>query len=143
MMMLLALLSAPALSSGCDPTNVKCLEVEAVVDEVRGHRYLTASKGLHDLLVAGNHDMHRTKLQYYLAKSLYELRLYHSAQHLYSQVVRRGPKSPYFEHAMPWLVVAIAKTGDGFTSRPVDRNVRDRGRRCEPAWYAIASWRDS
>jgi hypothetical protein len=65
---------------------------------------LTASKGLFDLLESNEYPEYEDKINYYLAKSLYDLELYHGAQHHFMQVVRKGPKNPYFKYALPKLV---------------------------------------
>lgn len=83
-------------------------QVEELVQLYRARKYLTASKGLFDLLQANTYPEHESKITYYLAKSLYDLELYHGAQYYFKEVVRQGPRNPYFKYALPKLV-AIAQ----------------------------------
>lgn len=87
-------------------------EVEAAINAYKSKRYLSASKAFSDLLVSGNYPDQETKIKYHLAKSLYELEMYHSAQYYFMQVVRRGPKNPYFKYALPKLVSIAEYTGN-------------------------------
>ncbi len=86
--------------------------VEQLIQEFRNKKYLTASKGLHDLVADKTFPGQSAKIQYYLAKSLYELEMYHGAQHYFVQVVRKGPKNPYFKYALPRLIDIAEKTGN-------------------------------
>lgn len=83
-------------------------QVEELVQLYRAKKYLTASKGLFDLLQADTFPEHKSKITYYLAKSLYDLEMYHGAQYYFKEVVRQGPRNPYFKYALPKLV-AIAQ----------------------------------
>ncbi|MFT6142402.1 MAG: hypothetical protein ACJATT_000792 [Myxococcota bacterium] len=79
-------------------------EVETLVQMYRARKYLTASKGLFDLLQADTYPEHKSKITYYLAKALFDLELYHGAQYYFKEVVRQGPRNPYFKYALPKLV---------------------------------------
>ncbi len=83
-------------------------QVEELVRLYRAKKFLTASKGLFDLLEDDTYPEHKSKITYYLAKSLYDLGVYHGAQHYFMEVVRQGPRNPYFKYALPKLV-AIAQ----------------------------------
>lgn len=90
-----------------DPRIVKqCIEL------YRAQKSLTSSKCFFDLLETDEFPNQRSKLYYYLAKSLDDLEMYHGAQHYYMQVVRRGPKDPYFKYALPKLVAIAEYTGN-------------------------------
>jgi len=92
---------------GTDPRIIKeCIEL------YRAKKPLTSSKCFFDLLESDEFPEARSKLYYYLAKSLDDLELYHGAQHYYMQVVRRGPKDPYFKYALPKLVAIAEYTGN-------------------------------
>jgi len=86
--------------------------VEQLIQEFRNKKYLTASKGLYDLEADNTYPGQKTKIQYYLAKSLFELEMYHGAQHYFMQVVRKGPKNPYFKYALPRLIDIAKRTGN-------------------------------
>jgi tetratricopeptide (TPR) repeat protein len=51
-------------------------------------------------------------LQFYLARSLYDLQMYHAAQYYYIEVLKKGPSNPYFKYALPRLVTIARFTGD-------------------------------
>ena len=87
-------------------------KVEQLIKLYRAKKLLTASKGFYDLLEDATFPELEDKLQYYLAKSLYDMGMYHTAQHYFMQVVRRGPKNPYFKYALPRLVAISQLTGD-------------------------------
>jgi TolA-binding protein len=86
--------------------------VEELIRLYRAKKVLTASKGFYDLLEKDQFPEQTSKLHYYLAKCLYELELYHGAQHYFMQVVRKGPRNPYFKYALPKLVAIAKLTGN-------------------------------
>jgi len=86
--------------------------VEQLIQEFRNKKYLTSSKGLYDLVADNTYPDQNTKIKYYLAKSLYELGMYHGAQHFYMEVVRKGPKNPYFKYALPRMIEIAERTGN-------------------------------
>jgi tetratricopeptide (TPR) repeat protein len=53
-----------------------------------------------------------SKILYYLARSLYDLQMYHSAQYYFIEVLKKGPSNPYFKYALPKLVAIAKNTGD-------------------------------
>jgi hypothetical protein len=70
---------------GTDPRLVKeCIQI------YRSGKALTSSKCFFDMLESDEFPDQRSKLFYYMAKSLDDLSLYHGAQHYYMEVVRRG-----------------------------------------------------
>jgi tetratricopeptide (TPR) repeat protein len=97
----------PVTTTGNDPA-----VLEQLIDMQRAKKNLSASKGLFDLLEQNKYPEFNTKIQFYLAKSLYDLEMYHSAQHYFMQVVRRGPNNPYFKYALPRLVAVAEFTGN-------------------------------
>jgi hypothetical protein len=86
--------------------------LEELIANYRAKKYLTASNGLYSLLVDNTYPDQKTKIEYYLAKSLYDMGMYHGAQHYFMQVVRSGPTSPYFKYALPRLVAIAELTGN-------------------------------
>lgn len=93
--------------SGADPR-----VIQELIQLYRAKKPLTASKGIFDLLESDEFPDQRSKLYYYMAKSLDDLAMYHGAQYYYMQVVRRGPKDPYFKYALPKLVAIAEYTGN-------------------------------
>ncbi len=87
-------------------------EIENARDRLRARKPLAASKILFDVLEGEQCPDQTTKAHYYLARTLFEMEMYHSAQHYFMQVVRRGPANPYFKHALPKLVAIARFTGD-------------------------------
>jgi len=87
-------------------------KVEELVRLYRAKKLLTASKGFHDLLRENTYPDYEDKIQYYLAKSLYDLGMYHGAQSYFMEVVRKGPSRPYFKYALPKMVAIAELTGD-------------------------------
>ena len=75
--------------------------IEELIANYRAQKYLTASKGLYDIFRDDTYPEHRTKVAYYLAKSLYDMGMYHGAQRYFLEVVRGGPSNPYFKYALP------------------------------------------
>jgi tetratricopeptide (TPR) repeat protein len=97
---------------GPEPTGGGPDVLEQLIENHRQGKNLTASKGLYDLLAANTFPEHQTKTQYYLAKSLEDMDMLHSAQHFYMEVVRRGPSNPYFRYALPKLIGIAQRTGN-------------------------------
>jgi TolA-binding protein len=87
-------------------------QIEELIKLYKAKKYLTASKGFYDLLQDNTFPDEESKIDYYLARSLYDLQMYHSAQHYFMEVVRKGPKNPYFKYALPKLVLIAQLTGD-------------------------------
>lgn len=90
-----------------DPRRIKqCIEL------YKAKKVLSSSKCFFEMLDKDEFPTQKSKLYYYLAKSLDELELFHGAQHYYMQVVRRGPKDPFFKYALPKLVAIADYTGN-------------------------------
>lgn len=87
-------------------------QIEELKKLCQAKKYLTCTKGLFDLLEDKSFPEQETEIKYYLAKGLFELGMYHSSQHYFMEVVRKGPKNPYFKHALPRLVQIAQLTGD-------------------------------
>ncbi len=100
--------SQPEPSGGGPPV------LEQAIEAYRAKKYKTSSKALWDLLQDKTYPDQETKVQYYLAKSLYDMEMYHSAQHYFMEVVRKGPQNPYFKYALPRLVQIAQYTGNDY-----------------------------
>ena len=107
---------------GEEPTGGGPDVLEQLIENQRQGKNLTSSKGLFDLRASNSFPEHETKIQYYLAKSLEDLQMLHSAQYYYMEVVRRGPRNPYFKYALPKLIGIAQITGnDAELLRIVDK----------------------
>ncbi len=87
-------------------------QVEELIKMYRAKKLLGSSLGFFELLEDNTFPDEESKISYYLAKSLYDLGMYHGAQHYFMQVVRKGPKNPYFKYALPKLVAIAQLTGN-------------------------------
>ncbi|MCO4746545.1 MAG: tetratricopeptide repeat protein [Proteobacteria bacterium] len=102
-----------SLSSNDDPLESGGPQIiEQAVEAYRQKKYLSASKALFDLLDEDAFPAEEAKIQYYLAKSLFDLEMYHGAQHYFMEVVRKGPRNPYFKYALPKLVAVSQLNGN-------------------------------
>jgi tetratricopeptide (TPR) repeat protein len=94
-------------SSGPDPEQVK-----QAIKLFRAKKPLTASLMLFEMLEDNTFPEREAQIQYYLARCLYDLEMYHTSQYYFLQVLRKGPDNPYFKHALPKLVAIARYTGD-------------------------------
>lgn len=93
--------------TGNDPS-----EIKQAIKLLRAKKPLTASYQLFKLLDEGTYPEHEGKIHYYLARALTDLKLYHSAQHYYLQVIKKGPGDAYFNYALPKMVAISNFTSD-------------------------------
>jgi len=89
-------------------------EIEAAIEAYRAKNYTQSSTALYEILRDGKFPDHQTKSEYYLAKSLDDMELYHSAQHYFMAVVKKGPSNPYFKYALPRLIRIAERTGNDY-----------------------------
>ncbi|MFM2244812.1 MAG: hypothetical protein RL071_886 [Pseudomonadota bacterium] len=88
-------------------------KLKEAVKQYRAKKPLAASLLLFELVEAGNFDpKHEAKVDYYMARSLESLELWHTSQYHYMKVVKKGPQDPYFNYALPKLVKIARYTGD-------------------------------
>ncbi|MDP2312115.1 MAG: hypothetical protein Q8P41_04360 [Pseudomonadota bacterium] len=86
--------------------------LESAVKAYNAKKPLTASYELHRMLQENQFPDKESKILYYLARSLYDLEMYHSAQYYFIEVLKKGPSNPYFKYALPKLVSIAKFTGD-------------------------------
>lgn len=106
--------TAPAKLSDGEEETADGQEPEKLKEAVRQYRAkkpLAASLMLYELLETGSYPELEPKINYYLARSLEMLEMWHTAQHHYLNVIRR-PDSQYFPYALPKLVKIARFTGD-------------------------------
>ncbi|MBN2799033.1 MAG: hypothetical protein JXX28_07785 [Deltaproteobacteria bacterium] len=97
-----------------EPEDTGPVAIEEAIKRYRAKKYLGASLGLYDLLQQGTYPDQESKIQYYLARTLFDMGMYHSSQYYFMQVVRRGPNNPYFKYALPKLVAIAKLTGNNY-----------------------------
>ena len=87
-------------------------KLDDAIRQYKAKKPLSASLALHDLLKDGTFPDKEEKILYYLGMSLYDLKMYHSAQYYFIEVLKRGTGSPFFKYALPKLVQIYHLTGD-------------------------------
>ncbi|MFH1466781.1 MAG: hypothetical protein ABIO70_20515 [Pseudomonadota bacterium] len=97
----------PTDQGGPDPE-----QVSQAIKLFRAKKPLTASVMLYEMLEDNTFPERESQIEYYLARCLYELEMYHSAQYYFLEVLKKGPENPYFKHALPKLVAIANSTGD-------------------------------
>ena len=86
--------------------------VKEAIRLMRNNKPMSASLRLYDLLKSGNYPDQDTKIKYYLARTLEQMEMYHTAQYFFLKVVNKGPNTAYFKYALPKLVRMARYTGD-------------------------------
>ena len=99
--------ATPEDRGGPDPD-----QINEAIKLFRAKKPLTASLMLFEMLEDKAFPTHEAKIQYYLARCLYDLEMYHTSQYYFIQVLKKGPQNPYFKHALPKLVAIARYTGD-------------------------------
>ena len=102
-----AQLSDEGADDSADPEQVK-----QAIKLFRAKKPLTASLMLYEMLEDNTFPEREAQIQYYLARCLFELEMYHTSQYYFLEVLRKGPDNPYFKHALPKLVSIARYTGD-------------------------------
>lgn len=97
----------PTADKGSDPEQIR-----EAIKLVRAKKPLTASLMFFEMLEEGRFPDREAQIQYYLARCLYDLEMYHTSQYYFLQVIRKGPQNPYFNYALPKLVTIAKYTGD-------------------------------
>lgn len=97
-----------------DVNTSDCADLEQYIRDHKAKKYQTAAEGLFQLLEANTCPSKDSTVKYYLAKSLHEMDMLHSAQHYYMEVVRKGPENPLFRHALPRLAAIAEYTGNDY-----------------------------
>ena len=81
-------------------------------NNLKSNKPANASYLFYEMLKNDEYPQYKTELQFYLAKSLEKLKLYQSAHDFYKKVIKAGPKTQYFNLALPRLVRLSEITGD-------------------------------
>jgi tetratricopeptide (TPR) repeat protein len=91
-----------------------CPGLDGYIEDQKVKKYQTAAEGLFGLLDKNACPSKDSTIKYYLGKSLHGMEMYHSAQHYYMEVVRKGPENPLFRHALPRLAAIAEYTGNDY-----------------------------
>jgi TolA-binding protein len=86
--------------------------LEDAIKAYNAKKPLTSSYALSEMLRENQFPDKESKILYYLARSLYDLQMYHSSQYYFIEVLKKGPQNPYFKYALPKLVSIAKATGD-------------------------------
>ena len=121
-------LSDEGASGGSDPEQVK-----QAIKLFRAKKPLTASLMLYEMLEDNTFPDREAQIEYYLARCLYELEMYHSSQYYFLQVLRKGPSNPYFKHALPKLVPQICPFQPEPEAAPITVKPRSSHSECQAA----------
>jgi TolA-binding protein len=81
-------------------------------NNIKSNKPASASYLFYEMLKNNEYPEYKTELNFYMGKSLEKLKLYQSAYDYYAKVVKAGPKSQYFNLALPRLVRLSQITGD-------------------------------
>lgn len=87
-------------------------KLDSAIKAYDAKKPLTASLAFFQMLQDNQYPDKEAKIQYYLARSLYDLQMYHSAQYYFTEVIKKGTSTPYFSKALPKLVTIAKFTGD-------------------------------
>lgn len=87
-------------------------KLDDAIRQYKAKKPLSASLALHDLLKDNTYPEKESKILYYMGMSLYDLKMYHSAQYYFIEVLKKGTGNPYFKYALPKLVAIYKYTGD-------------------------------
>ena len=88
--------------------------IQQVIELQRAGKSQSAALDAYHLLRQGKFPRHNTRMLYTMAIALYDLGMYHSAQHYFLEVVRKGPNNPFFQYAMPRLTGIAKVTGNDY-----------------------------
>ena len=94
-------------SSGSQPDDIR-----EARNKLKAKKPLTASFLLYKILEENKYPQNEVDVHYYLGRSLEALKMYHAAQHHYLKVIKAGPRTQYFNSALPNLVKIARYTGD-------------------------------
>ncbi|NOZ85022.1 MAG: adventurous gliding motility protein GltC [Deltaproteobacteria bacterium] len=77
--------------------------LDAAMEAYQNKRFFTASQGFYNLLQDPEAAEYHDKSEYYLAKCLLHLELYHAALGWFSKILDRGPEHKFYRKTFKWL----------------------------------------
>lgn len=87
-------------------------KLDDAVKEYNAKKPQVASLHLYEMYRDHEYPDKESKVLFYLARSLYDMKLYHSAQYYFIELLKKGTSDPYFKYALPKLVSIATFTGD-------------------------------
>jgi tetratricopeptide (TPR) repeat protein len=84
--------------------------MEAAINQFRSDSFEVAAVAFFEMSQDPKLQALQTESQYWLAKSLYKLGMYHSSLQMFSQVLARGPSTKFFKSSLEWLFFIARKT---------------------------------
>jgi hypothetical protein len=105
-----AALAMPALTVGGKGVDPK--RMEAIAQQLKDGYQVEAALAAYDAVKDATTQAQAAEAEYLLAKSLYRMKLYHSALHHFSRVLARGPDGAYFGRSLEWLFFISRRTVD-------------------------------
>ncbi|MHB1845887.1 MAG: adventurous gliding motility protein GltC, partial [Deltaproteobacteria bacterium] len=88
------------------------VQLDGVSKQYRSGDYPSAALGAYGALQKAGDPVQSAEAEYLLAKSLYKLKMYHSALHHFSRVLARGEHGKFFKPSLEWLFFISRKTVD-------------------------------
>jgi hypothetical protein len=86
--------------------------IDIVARFLKDGRYPEAALSAYGAMKEAGDPAQVAELEYLLAKSLYRMKMYHSALHYFSNVLARGSEGPFFRPSLEWLFFISRKTVD-------------------------------
>ncbi|MCL2258257.1 MAG: adventurous gliding motility protein GltC [Cystobacterineae bacterium] len=90
--------------------NVDTSLLQVAINQFKAEDYEKASLTAFEIVRNPKMAPVATEAQYILAKALYRLGLYHSSLSQFSDILAKGPSTPYFKSALEWLFFIGRKT---------------------------------
>ncbi len=88
------------------------VQLDGIAKQYKSGDYREAAVGAWDALQKAGDPVQSAEAEYLLAKSLYKLKMYHSALHHFSRVLARGERGKFFRPSLEWLFFISRKTVD-------------------------------
>lgn len=85
-------------------------KIDLAIGFFKNERYEQAALGLFEVTRDAKLGGLHTEADYWLAKTLYKMGMYHSALATFSKVLGRGPTTKYFKSSLEWLFFIARKT---------------------------------
>jgi tetratricopeptide (TPR) repeat protein len=85
-------------------------KMEAAISQFKADAFEPAALAFADMMADPNMAGLAVEAQYWLAKSLYKLGMYHSSLQMFSKVLSKGPTTKFFKSSLEWLFFIARKT---------------------------------
>jgi hypothetical protein len=86
--------------------------LEAIAQMYKEGHYEEAAGAAYGAMLDSTRPRQAAESEYLLAKSLYQMKMYHSSLHHFSRVLARGEKGKFFKPSLEWLLFISRKTVD-------------------------------